>query len=487
MCLLVSLGGALFAFALRLATLWTRDVWIDEALTQYALSLDWKGLIADRVSAGHSPVYFLLLKALGLDPANLVGLRAASAVLDSMACGVLGFAVARHVGLRAAVFTQSLYALQPVLLIWAQNARPYALMMLMLAIALLGAMEVIVSRGQRRWPGWLVATGLVGASITLTGGLIAATLIAVSPLASARFRSDTPLCRHWLRLLRVPVAAAVAMLVIVTLPHVVTASDTYWTLRAVPFGTGSLVDLVQSYAIGDRLAWRDMTRVIGVASTQLTILGVLVVMAAAALKGVIYLRWRPAFIPLFALAFAFPLLFLGMSLYTSLLVPRYFLPAMGATTALAGIGLAEWSRTPAGVVVAAVLMLVVAIFAVNQSLAPGMGRNAVSRQMADIILPLSDDRTQVLTMRGDYVGVDLRTEILPASLGRRGHPTVRDADPTQTARLLQEGAPVFLIATRDAWDNAYAPVLPPPGCQWQLNAWVLAYWGKAGPCTGFSG
>jgi hypothetical protein len=84
------LTGFALALALRLASLDHRTLWVDEALTQYAVSLDWAALMRDRIAAGHSPLYFLAMKALGIAPGDIHALRIASALMDSAACGVLG-------------------------------------------------------------------------------------------------------------------------------------------------------------------------------------------------------------------------------------------------------------------------------------------------------------------------------------------------------------------------------------------------------------
>ena len=131
--ILIFLSAAAFAFVVRIASVDVRQVWLDEALTQYAVALDWSGLIADRVSAGHSPLYFLIMKAIGLDGSDLRALRIASAAMDSLAAGCLAATVARLAGARAGAFAALFYALNPLLLFWGQNARPYGMLMMWLS------------------------------------------------------------------------------------------------------------------------------------------------------------------------------------------------------------------------------------------------------------------------------------------------------------------------------------------------------------------
>ena len=136
---LIILGAITLAFAARCASIDVRQVWLDEALTQYAVSLDWSGLMANRISAGHSPFYFLAMKTVGLDGSDLRALRIASAAMDSLAAGVFAMAVTRCAGVRAGVFAALFYALNPLLLFWGQNARPYGMLMMWLAIGSAGA------------------------------------------------------------------------------------------------------------------------------------------------------------------------------------------------------------------------------------------------------------------------------------------------------------------------------------------------------------
>ena len=164
---LVFLSAIALAFAVRFASIDIRQVWLDEALTQYAVSLDWLGLIADRVSAGHSPVYFLTMKVLGLDGTDLRALRIASVAMDSLAAGVFAAVVTSSVGIRAGVLAALFYALNPLLLFWGQNARPYGMLMMWLAIGIAGAAGLIGGASQNAF----ARRKSIALSLGLGGGL----------------------------------------------------------------------------------------------------------------------------------------------------------------------------------------------------------------------------------------------------------------------------------------------------------------------------
>src|SRR6056297_1401755 len=128
---LAALAAAVFAaaLALRLSGLGAAAVSLDEVYTQFAASRDWPVLVLDRASRGHMPTYFALAKLTVPDMSDLVALRRPGAVADALAAAILAAGIGRLAGLPAGLWAGALYASGPSFVIWAQNARPYGLLM----------------------------------------------------------------------------------------------------------------------------------------------------------------------------------------------------------------------------------------------------------------------------------------------------------------------------------------------------------------------
>ncbi len=473
------LAGFVAALLVRLASLDARQVWIDEAFTQFALSLDWRDLIADRLSAGHSPLYFVLLKALGFDPASILPLRAASAVMDAAACTIFGATVLRIKGRRAAALGMALYALSPLLLVWSQNARPYAMMMLALAIGIHGAAAVIGAAqryGGNRRESVVMALGLTLAALTLTAGAIAVLLVILVPLAVSPLRQEP---EGWLKASILPLVGVAAMASAVSLPAAVLQSGTYWTDRAAPFSLGVLADLARALIVGDRFRPDELPLVLGtVPGWWATILGGLL-FGWGAFRGLRDLRRTPALLPFASLAVAYPLVLIVLSTSTSLLIPRYFLPALGPALMLAGAGLAT-VRGRAGAWLAAGTLLAASLLALNQSLVQGPQHRPDLIRAADLILAGREPGTTLFRAPDDGVGFDLMAILLPRALGPDPNPKVTAASPTDLARALTERRPAWLVTRTETW-NAYKALVPAPDCLLADGGTTLAYWGRHPP------
>jgi hypothetical protein len=468
----ILLAGFALALALRLATLDRREVWIDEALTQFALSLDWSALIADRLAAGHSPFYFLLLKALGLDPGHVLPLRALAALLDATACTLLGATVLRIAGTRAALFGMLLYAASPVLIAWGQNARPYALMMAFLALGLFGAAGLLGTANRNRADAMCFAIGLTGAALTLTAGAIAALIVAVTTFSATPKHQQ----RTLLPALTPPLAALAVMAVMVTTPAVRSQSQTYWTERVAPFGAEALVSLLRGLTLGDRLSQGEVQHVLGIIPWQAATVFALAALGVAIAAAVPVLRRAPALLPFAALSLVYPVLLLALSLSTSLLIPRYFLPALGPTLMIAGIGLAVLSRRRWGRAPVAAALTVCTILAVHHALSLGPRRSDAPRKLAAIVLSDPAPGTTLLRAPGDWVGFDTMAEILPRALGPAPNPRVIEAAPDAIPDVL--AGPAFLVLHEALWRDVYRAALPRPDCLWPSGPAILAYWGS---------
>ncbi len=121
----MALLAVLLALAVRLPTLGLLPLWLDEITTARSLAVSSGALIENRLAAMHSPLFFLLLQALGLEGAAPFWLRLPAALCDAAAAGVMTLMAARSFSQTVALAMALLYAVSPVLVQQAQDARPY--------------------------------------------------------------------------------------------------------------------------------------------------------------------------------------------------------------------------------------------------------------------------------------------------------------------------------------------------------------------------
>jgi hypothetical protein len=478
---LIFLGAIALAFTARFASVDVRQVWLDEALTQYAVSLDWSGLIADRISAGHSPFYFLAMKALGLDGSDLRALRIVSAAMDSLAAGVLAAGVTRCAGARAGLLAALFYALNPLLLFWGQNARPYGMLMMWLAIGSAGAAGLIGGASQiafARRDSIALSLGLGGAAATLTGGMIAAGVIALSPLAAPSLRTNPEFRKAWGRALILPGCVALAMATLISLPHAGAVQDVYWTTRYAPLTVRSASTVLMETVAGDQIAWLQPQLPLGAAGmTALTVL-LLVLFSVCIFRALQVRATMPGLLPYVALGAGYPAVLLILSVFTSLLVGRYFLPAVAAVMMLAAVGAARLSRQRPGALLLPVLIAALCTTSLNQSLSPGWPQSRVAQALSGLILSLSQPGTQVLLDPADGLGAAVRTRLLIDRLTAPVFPDILETKGGRAALAAIGKGPVFLVLPSDQWLRHGAAVLPAPTCLWKSGSAVLAYWAE---------
>lgn len=170
--LLVFLATFGLCLAIRLSTLGNLALWFDEVITADAAALPWPDLVADRLINGHFPTYFAAIKALGLAGASEFWLRLPSAVLDSVAGGLVALVALTLSGRIGAVAAALIYALYPALIQYGQEARPYALMLAFLAVAITGQMALLEARGSPRRQAALATLGTIGAALAVPAGIV---------------------------------------------------------------------------------------------------------------------------------------------------------------------------------------------------------------------------------------------------------------------------------------------------------------------------
>ncbi|MBD8880555.1 glycosyltransferase family 39 protein [Rhodanobacter sp. 7MK24] len=161
---------SLLALAARCIRLGHQPFWLDEVFTYQRIRLDTATLIADSFANRHMPNYFLLLRSLMPAQPDFAALRLPSALFGALSVGVV-FAIGRRAAGRfAGCMAALLMALAPTQVQYGQEARSYALLLLLVAIALWGLIglaqqPVRAALGWRRpdnlwleWAAWFAGT-----------------------------------------------------------------------------------------------------------------------------------------------------------------------------------------------------------------------------------------------------------------------------------------------------------------------------------------
>lgn len=128
----------LLAAAIRFHELGSESLWHDEATTFWRSSQAIPDLVGGVIYDRHTPTYFLLMHAwIGLGDSEFL-LRAPSAVFGALTVP-LAYALGRLVGgRRVAIVAALLFAISAYQVHYAQEARPYTLLTLCVAVAMLG-------------------------------------------------------------------------------------------------------------------------------------------------------------------------------------------------------------------------------------------------------------------------------------------------------------------------------------------------------------
>jgi len=182
---LTLLGGVL-----RFATLDARGYWVDEAATVDLLRQGFWSMLSEVASIESSPPLYFALAWLW---ANVFGtgevaLRSLSALLGTATIPVVYGVAAALVSRRAALAAALLASVSPLLVWHAQDARPYALLILCSGLTVLFFVWALGK--QRGWllAGWAASSALALATSYLTAFLVVAE--AVWLLRRARPRRD---------------------------------------------------------------------------------------------------------------------------------------------------------------------------------------------------------------------------------------------------------------------------------------------------------
>ena len=150
------------AAALRFSTLDVQSYWFDEATTVHLLRMDLGGLLgAIPDSESTPPLYYVVAwlwaKVFGVGE---VGLRSLSALIGTATIPVVYALATRVASTRAALIAAALAATNPLLVWYSQEARAYALLVLLCALATLVAIDARERPGTRKLVLWAVLSAL---------------------------------------------------------------------------------------------------------------------------------------------------------------------------------------------------------------------------------------------------------------------------------------------------------------------------------------
>ncbi|WP_266337281.1 hypothetical protein [Kaistia nematophila] len=197
----VGLFLAAFAVCLlfRLPALGDLAFWYDEVMTADAIAKSWSGMAWERLSQGHLPTYFAVLKGFGLSGGSEFMLRLPSALLDGAAGGLVAVMANRIGGTVSAIAAASLYATLPILIIYGQEARPYALQLLCVALAMQGQIGLLRREGSAPGNARLATLGALGSILAIPAGAVIVAMQHLAVLACGGVRKGAPERRIWLR------------------------------------------------------------------------------------------------------------------------------------------------------------------------------------------------------------------------------------------------------------------------------------------------
>lgn len=160
--------------ALRFATLSTQSFWLDEAIAINSARLDIGGMLDSLArTEGNPPFYFLLLDGwMRVFGDSEAGARSLSALIGT-ATILVGFQIGRELATpRVGLVLAALVVFNPLLWWFSQEARPYALLVLLSGVSFLFFARALERPGGRVLFAWALASGLAFATHYFAGLLI---------------------------------------------------------------------------------------------------------------------------------------------------------------------------------------------------------------------------------------------------------------------------------------------------------------------------
>lgn len=334
------------ALATRLFRIDHQPLWLDEALTLQRIHLDLNGLIADSFTNRHMPTYFLLLRVLSpFFGAGDAWLRIPSALFGAMSSG-MAFIIASRIGSRGAgIVAGLLMALSPLQVQYGQEARSYTLVTLLIMIALWGLLRLArdparasidIHRADAERIGWSAYVLGTVAALDVLGDtvpwLIASnlSLLMIWRSLAAASQARRAFCRNWLW--------SIGTILVCSVPF-------YVAIFAASDG-----QMLQKFDWIPQLNWQHMwvvassvylMRMLAVVKfdlmhTAVPMLGTMVALAGCA--GLLRMRGKLEGRVLLLSVLVLPLFILCVSLFKSMLLPRYVLWSAAPFFVLVGLG-----------------------------------------------------------------------------------------------------------------------------------------------------
>jgi 4-amino-4-deoxy-L-arabinose transferase-like glycosyltransferase len=318
--------------ALRFATLSSQSFWLDEAIAIHSARLDLGGLIHSVAhTEGSPPLYFVLLDGwMRVFGDSEAGIRSLSALFGT-ATILLAYVIGRRLAsARVGLVAAALVAFNPLLVWFSQEARPYALLVLLAAASFLLFAEALERPTGRVLGGWALASGLAFATHYFAG------LVILPELAWLAYR-----VRPW-RLLA-PAVAGFAVVPLALIPLVATQGQfqDYAFVKGEAFATRVFAQVPKQWLVGYDAPAETLVVILSAAAA---LAGAW--LAATAARG---RERRAAFVGavagLSALAIALVMALFGADYYLSRYLLAAWLPlalaiAVGFDTRRAGLGIA---------------------------------------------------------------------------------------------------------------------------------------------------
>ena len=147
----------LLAFALRLYRLDGQSIWVDEGISLHLATSSLAEIVANRAANIHPPLYFFLLKGwVTLAGVSIFSARFSSAMASLLQVAAVYTIARRWLGRPTARVAAFLTALSPLSVIYAQEARVYALLPLVYLTLLAITHELTHKPGPHRRATWLL-------------------------------------------------------------------------------------------------------------------------------------------------------------------------------------------------------------------------------------------------------------------------------------------------------------------------------------------
>lgn len=457
LALALGLTVCVIGFVARLYDIDAMPFWLDEVTTVHRASLPFWDMVADSLANHHLPSYFALVGAFGrLGEMSEFFLRLPSAVFGAASCGVL-FLIGRALGgTRAGLVAGMLLALSPLQVQYGQEARSYTFVILMMAIGLLGFVQIAKDpRGASlpwrdpaaRHAPWVIYTLGTAASLNVlsTGffWLISANVGALVILLREREMDRGRFLRRWL--------LAQGLVLLATLP---------WFAAMDVFTHGKMTNATNWVP---QITWHSflsvlgslylmrITRLINFHTFPAAVPGFGLLVVVLGVLGLLYLRQMRAarpearargLMPALVVAAAVPpALILLISIVKPLWMPRYLLWSTVPFLVFVGLGVNTLPQRFRNGAVAAILLLAVAnllpYYKAETKPRWDLAARVLTHEMKPGDMILISDELPVYMMN---FFLDRRGEVIPASNWT--------TDVFTAARHLQDGGRVWVMFGR---------------------------------------